>query len=576
MLIRSPIVATLGHVDHGKTTVLDSIRGSKVADKEAGKITQMIGASYITKENILEVSKHGKLKFDLKIPGLLFIDTPGHEAFTNLRDRGGSIADIAILVVDVAQGFQPQTIESLKILKQYKTPFIIVANKIDLVHHWKSQKGEAFLTSLEKQSELARQNLDQKMYDLMGKISEYGFDSERFDKVTDFTKTIAIVPVSAKNKEGLAELLMLIAGLSQKFLGEKLTIDPDGRGRASVIEVKEEKGMGTTVDIILYDGIMKKNDEIIYLTANGVKTTKVRALLQPNVGGGEKFIYVDQIVAAAGVKIFAPGLEEVIPGSPLDVLQNLEEDRKNLEEEFKEVLFEGEESGVIVRAESLGSVEAMVELLKKEEIPIKSAGVGKVVRKDIMNAALVAKENRYCGVILAFNVKIMDDAKTEAEATGVPIIWSNVIYKIIEDYVQWKKDETEREKKDALAELPWPGKIKLLPGCCFRVSKPAIFGVEVIAGVIKNKYQLMRDGKIIASVKGMQHDKKSVDEATKSMQLAMSCEEIHYGKDVKERDVLYVFMNSEQMKIWDKQLNLLSEEEKQVFQEIKDQLKKHF
>jgi translation initiation factor 5B len=239
-------------------------------------------------------------------------------------------------------------------------------------------------------------------------------------------------------------------------------------------------------------------------------------------------------------------------------------------------LFEGEASGVIVRAESLGSVEAMVELLKKEEIPIKSAGVGKVVRKDIMNAALTAKENRYCGVILAFNVKVMDDAKTEAEATGVPIIWSNVIYKIIEDYAQWKKDETEREKKNALSELPWPGKIKLLPGCCFRVCKPAIFGVEVITGVIKNKYQLMRDGVIIASVKGMQHDKKSVDEATKGMQLALSCEEPYYGKDVKERDILYVFMNSEQMKIWDKQLNLLSEEEKQVLQEIKDQLRKYF
>src|SRR3989338_2256229 len=379
MLIRSPIVATLGHVDHGKTTILDSVRGSKIADKEAGRITQMIGASYITKQIIEEVSKGGKLKFNLKIPGLLFIDTPGHEAFTKLRDRGGSIADIAILVVDVTQGFQPQTIESLKILKQYKTPFVIAANKIDLVHGWKSNKGQSFSESFSKQAEYAQQKLDEKLYELMGKISEYGFDSERFDRIQEFDKQIAIVPVSAKNKEGLSELLMLIAGLSQKFLEGKLTIDPDGRGRASVIEVKEEKGMGTTVDVIVYDGLLKKNDEIIYLTTDGVKTTKIRALLQPNLAGKEKFDYVDQVVAAAGVKIFAPDLEKVIPGSPLDVLTNFEEDKKALEEQFKDVLFEGQESGVILKADSLGSVEAIVDLFKKESIPIKSAGVGKIM-----------------------------------------------------------------------------------------------------------------------------------------------------------------------------------------------------
>jgi len=147
MLIRSPIVCVLGHVDHGKTSILDAIRGSRVAAREAGGITQMIGASYITKEDIERLAKdlHGKLNFNLKIPGLLFIDTPGHEAFTNLRDRGGSIADIAILVVDIAQGFQPQTIESLRILKQYKTPFVVAANKIDLITGWSEQKTASFL-----------------------------------------------------------------------------------------------------------------------------------------------------------------------------------------------------------------------------------------------------------------------------------------------------------------------------------------------------------------------------------------------------------------------------------------------
>ncbi|HLD59354.1 MAG TPA: translation initiation factor IF-2 [Candidatus Bilamarchaeaceae archaeon] len=576
MLIRSPIVATLGHVDHGKTTILDSVRGSKIADKEAGRITQMIGASYITKQIIEEVSKGGKLKFNLKIPGLLFIDTPGHEAFTKLRDRGGSIADIAILVVDVTQGFQPQTIESLKILKQYKTPFIIAANKIDLVHGWKSNKGQSFSESFSKQAEYAQQKLDEKLYELMGKISEYGFDSERFDRIQEFDKQIAIVPVSAKNKEGLSELLMLIAGLSQKFLEGKLTIDPDGRGRASVIEVKEEKGMGTTVDVIVYDGLLKKNDEIIYLTTDGVKTTKIRALLQPNLAGKEKFDYVDQVVAAAGVKIFAPDLEKVIPGSPLDVLTNFEEDKKALEEQFKDVLFEGQESGVILKADSLGSVEAIVDLFKKESIPIKSAGVGKIVRQDLLTASVVGKENLYHGVVIGFNVGITDDAKDESKNLDVPILWSNIIYKLVEDYTEWKKTTMQKEKEESLSNLPWPAKIKLLAGYCFRVSKPAIFGVEVLGGVLKNKYQLMKSGEVVGVIKGIQHEKKPVEEATEGMQLALSVEGPYYGKDIKEGDILYSYMYGEQIKTWEKQLSLLSKEEREIFEEIKKQVKRTF
>jgi translation initiation factor 5B len=239
--IRSPIICILGHVDHGKTTLLDSIRGTTVAKKEAGGITQMIGASYVPRGEIDELSKDlaSKMKADLKIPGLLFIDTPGHEAFTNLRDRGGSLADLAILVVDVLQGFQPQTVESIKILKQYKTPFIIAANKIDALGGWKSHKTNSFMQSLSQQPEHIQARLDEKMYALMGKISEYGFDSERFDHVRDFTKQIAIVPISAKTKEGLSELLVLIGGLSQRFLGDRLEIDEKGRGKGSIIEVKD-------------------------------------------------------------------------------------------------------------------------------------------------------------------------------------------------------------------------------------------------------------------------------------------------------------------------------------------------
>jgi len=580
MKIRSPIVSVLAHVDHGKTSILDAIRGSNVAAKEAGRITQMIGASYITQETINGMAKRlsDKMKFQLKIPGLLFIDTPGHEAFTNLRDRGGSIADIAILVVDVMQGFQPQTIESLRILKQYKTPFVVAANKIDLVQGWKSYEGEPFTASFSKQPEHVQQKLDEKLYGLMGKLSEYSFDSERYDRITDFSKQIAIIPISARTKEGLGDLLMLIAGLSQRFLGDSLNVEESGKGKGSILEVKEEKGLGTTLDVILFDGILRKGDEIIFLTSNGAQSTKVRGLLIPNIGGKEKFNYVDEVVAAAGVKIFAPGTEDAMPGSPINVVMDFEDDKKALEAAFHSVVFEKKEGpGVILRADSLGSVEAIVKLFKDAEIPIKDAGVGKITRKAVVEASNVAAADHYLGVVLGFNVDILDEAREESNNSGIKIIWSNIIYHLLDQYNEWVKEEKEREKKEMLAKLPWPGKLKLLPGYVFRVNKPAIFGVEVLGGRLKKQYKLMnKAGEVVGEVREIQKEKEKVEEATSGQQLAISCDGIDYGKNVQEGDILYVAMGPDEIKLWDTKLGMLNDEEKTILEEVKRMQKRYF
>jgi translation initiation factor 5B len=579
MKIRSPIVAVLAHVDHGKTAILDAIRGSNVVAKEAGKITQMIGASYISQETVNKMAQQlsEKMRFQLKIPGLLFIDTPGHEAFANLRDRGGAIADIAILVVDIMQGVQPQTIESIRILKQYKTPFVIAANKVDILPGWKSYENESFLSSFSKQPEHIQQRLDEKLYELMGKLSEYGFDTERFDRITDFSKQVAIIPTSAKTKEGLSNILMLIAGLSQKFLGSKLEIEETGRGRGSIIEVKEEKGLGKTLDVILFDGILRKNDEILFLTNDGVKKTRVRGLLIPNVIGVEKFTYVDEVVAAAGVKIFAPDLDDAIPGSPVDVIKDYEEDKSAIEKQFKSVVFEKKEKGVILRADSLGSVEAIIKLFEEADITIKDAAVGKVTRKGVIEAKSVALEDKYLGVVLGFNVPILDEAREESINSDVRIIWSNIIYNLLDQYKEWIKEGKEKEKKEALAKLPWPGKIKLLPGHCFRVNKPAIFGVEVLGGRVKKKYKLMnKAGEIVGDIREMQKEKEKVEEGKSRDQLALSCDGIDYGKNVQEGDILYVALNKEQIKIWDTKLNMLDDEEKIILEEVKKLQKTYF
>ncbi|MFA5412377.1 MAG: translation initiation factor IF-2 [Candidatus Micrarchaeia archaeon] len=573
MAVRSPIVCVLGHVDHGKTSLLDAIRGSAVAAKEAGAITQMIGASYLPREAIERTSAPvaDLLKIKIEIPGLLFIDTPGHEAFTNLRERGGSIADMAILVVDVAQGFQPQTLESIRILKQCRTPFVVAANKIDLIHGWKKQGTDSFLKSFAKQPPHVQEAVDNRMYELMGALSTHGFDCDRFDRITDFKKQIAIIPLSAKTREGLAELLLLIAGLSQKFMEKRLELGT-GEGKGTVLEVKEEKGLGSTVDIVLYDGKIAKGDEIIFLARDGVRRTKVRALLEPNLAKGakDKYAYLDSIEAAAGVKILAPDLGGVIPGSPLYVVKDFEAQKAELEAQAKQLLFESGEEGVIVKADSLGSIEAILALFTKNGIKVRKADIGAVTRMDVAAAKAVRGENRYDGVVFGFNVEVMDEARAEAEAAGVPIIWSNVIYKFIEDYEEWRVGEKGREKKELEAELPWPAKIKVLKGFFFRLSKPAVFGIEVMGGKLRKGVRLMNaSGADLGEVKGIQNEGKGIEEAAAGLKVAISSEDIVLGKDVKEGDVLYTAMGKSQVFKWEEKGESLDEGGKEVLEEIK-------
>jgi len=342
---RSPICTVVGHVDHGKSTLLDSIRGTSIVDVEPGKITQAIGASIIPIETVRQICGPllDLLKMDLTIPGLLFIDTPGHAAFTNLRKRGGTLADIAILVVDINEGFKPQTIEALEILKQFKVPFIVAANKIDLLSGWKMEKEPSFLKTLSIQTEGTKAFIDQKIYELVGKIFEYGFNSERFDRVTDYTKQIAIVPVAAKFGLGLPELLMVISGLAQKYLEQTLKINVSGNAKGTILEVKEIKGTGCCLDLIIYDGILKVNDTIVIGGIDAPIVTKVRAIfetepLSETRDKKSKFHSVKEARAATAVRLMAPGMDGAIAGMPLRSATeaNLEEAKEAVQKEVQE------------------------------------------------------------------------------------------------------------------------------------------------------------------------------------------------------------------------------------------------
>ena len=394
MAIRSPLCVVLAHVDHGKTSILDKIRGSAIAASEAGGITQAIGASIIPLATIKKIC--GKLLETLKmkftIPGLLFIDTPGHASFTSLRKRGGNLADIAVLVIDINEGVKPQTTESIEIIKQYKTPFVIAANKIDLISGWKSS-DESLLVNINKQSPTIQQLLDKKIYELVGKLSELGFDSERFDRVDDFTKRIAIIPTSARTGEGIPELLMVITGLAQRFLESSLKFDVEKNAKGTILEVKEEKGIGKSIDVIIYDGSLKRNDTIVIGTLAEPIVTKVKGLFEPMPlkemrDKKSKFKPVNEAHASTGVKILATDIDEVLSGMPIrscasDEIENV---KKEIKEEVEEVLIQTDKEGIVVKADSLGSLEALARLLKEKGIQISKVSVGNITKKDISDA----------------------------------------------------------------------------------------------------------------------------------------------------------------------------------------------
>ena len=549
MKIRSPIVSVLGHVDHGKTTLLDYIRGSTIADKEAGGITQHIGATEIPNDTIEEICGNFISRLTIKdlIPGLFFIDTPGHAAFTSLRKRGGALADLAVLIVDINDGFKPQTYEALNILKMYKTPFIVVANKIDMLFGWETHEGASFKETFNQQAQSVQQNLDTKVYEIVGTLHKEGFQSERFDRVSNFASQISIIPISARSGEGIIEVLAMLLGLAQEYLTEQLEINEDAPAKGTVLEIKEEIGLGLTIDSIIYDGVLRTNDEIALMTSsNEVLTTKIRSILRPLPleemrDSKKKFQKFDEVVAAAGIKIAAPNLDDVVSGSPLRVLNENENVEEEILKEIEDITISTEDEGVLVKADTLGSLEAIVKLLRELEIPIREADIGDVNRRDIINSKIALNENDAHGAIIAFNVDVNTNSVEDLENSDVKLFKGDVIYQIIEDYEAWI-DEMEQAKKKAFYDaIIKPAKFMSLPKLVFRQSKPAIIGIESISGTVKQGQTLInKNGEYVGVIASMEDKGETLPSIPRGQRVAMAIKDAIVGKHFEEGDELYV------------------------------------
>ncbi len=572
MTLRSPIIVIVGHVDHGKTTLLDFIRETSVTAKEPGLITQTISTTFIPKSVVKGLCSKllERFRFSITVPGLLFIDTPGHAAFTTMRQRGGSIADIAVLIIDINEGLMPQTIESMEILKSFRTPFIVALNKIDKLQGWHS--GKCFLENYQEQDDDIKGEFEKKFYEIVKQISNHGFSSERFDRITDFSKNIAIVPISAKTGEGVPDLLTIITGLSEKFLKDKLLTTREARG--TVLEVKDVTGMGTTIDVIVYDGKINKGDLLIIGGKNPFET-KIKALLEPqplkDMRTEKQFLSIESCSAAIGVKISATGLKGVIAGLPIRTAkdQKSAEDIMNeMKEDAEDIEIEGKNEGTIIKADTVGSLEAMIKVF--ENHPIREAKIGTITKYDVISAE--ANSDPLMKVVLGFNVSINEEANSMAKENGIKIIKSNVIYKVLEDYEKWCADKKEDMKREELMGVPRPGKIKIIPRCVFRTSNPAIVGCEVLGGKILPKTSLFKttqnDVIKIGTIKQLQKEGTDIEEANIGDKVAVSITGPTVGRQIKESDELYTNLNGEDYKKLKKFSELLTNTEKQVLEEI--------
>ena len=566
-MIRQPIVTVCGHVDHGKTSILDSIRQSCVQECEAGGITQKISfTSYplIKLKEACPLIENSKIKLD--IPGFLFIDTPGHAAFTNLRKRGGSLADLAILVIDINEGIKPQTAEVIQILKYNKTPFIIALNKIDNISGWR-MSNSPLKESIESQQENVQQTFNERYMTLIGSLNSYGFDADLYYNISDFTKKIALVPCSANTKEGIQELILVLCGLSQKYLSNKLKLGNEARG--VMLEIKREKSINY-IEAILYDGELSKSDEIAVANLNlesiGPIISKIRTLeeIEPLCA---KFKSKDKVRASTGLRLQLISKSEILPGMPFIIYKGNKEKIKDI---FKKEILESiktDKQGIIAKADSLGSLEALLTLLKDKNISVVKAGVGSISKTDIISAKANLKINELDAVIVGFNVSIDEEAK---EMRGnIIVLRDDVIYKLLDKLIEFRDEKMKEIEKRRLMELVSICKLRILSQYVFRNTNPAIFGVKIEAGKLKSWLNILNEnGEKVGRIKNIQSENKSVGEAIEGMEVAISVPGINFERVLKSKNFLYSNISEKQFRTFKKNKDLLSSSEIKTLQEI--------
>ncbi|MCJ1291008.1 hypothetical protein MMC34_002550 [Xylographa carneopallida] len=558
--LRSPICCILGHVDTGKTKLLDKIRQTNVQEGEAGGITQQIGATYFPVDALEAktqvVNKDGAFKFN--VPGLLVIDTPGHESFSNLRSRGSSLCNIAILVVDIMHGLEPQTLESMKLLRDKKTPFIVALNKIDRLYGWKKIDNNGFQDSLALQSKAVQNEFRDRLERTKVAFAEQGFNSELYYENKSMAKNVSLVPTSAHTGEGIPDMLKLLVTLTQERMTSKLMYLSEVE--CTVLEVKVIEGLGTTIDVVLSNGILREGDRIVLCGINKHIATNIRALLTPaplkELRIKSQYVHNQEVKASLGVKIAANDLEGAVAGSRLLVV-GPEDDEDDLGEEVMDDMqyllnkVSKDQRGVSVAASTLGSLEALLEFLKVSKIPVANISIGPVFKRDVMNAGIMLEKSKEYAVMLCFDVKIDKDAQAYADEVGVKIFTADIIYHLFDDFTKHMAQLAEKRKEDNKLLAVFP--CVLHPVSVFNKTNPIVVGVDVVEGNLRlltpiaavknNPVTGVKEVISLGRVSSIERDHKPMQICKKGQpSVAVKIEagnQPTYGRQLEEKDTLY-------------------------------------
>ncbi|KAG8388197.1 hypothetical protein BUALT_Bualt02G0100700 [Buddleja alternifolia] len=573
--LRSPICCIMGHVDAGKTKLLDCIRGTNVQEGEAGEITQQIGATYFPAQNIRERTRELKADAKLNVPGLLVIDTPGHESFTNLRSRGSGLCDIAILVVDIMHGLEPQTIESLNLLKMRNTEFIVARNKVDRLYGWKTCKNAPITKAMKQQSKDVQFEFNTRLTQVVTQFKEQGLNTELYYKNKEMGETFSIVPTSAISGEGIPDMLLLLVQWTQKTMIKRLTFSNEMQ--CTVLEVKVIEGYGTTIDVVLVNGVLHEGDQIVVcglqvgsncdLNQSIVNTASdegapsqvtwlllelalheidivesLKTIAQLVIG---TYLHHKEIKAAQGIKITAQGLEHAIAGTSLYVVgphDDLEDIKEATMEDMKSVMSRIDKSGegVYVQASTLGSLEALLEFLKPSavNIPVSGISIGPVHKKDVIKASVMLEKKKEYGTILAFDVKITQEARELADELGVKIFIADIIYHLFDQFKAYIDNLKKEKKKEAAEEAVFPCVLKIMPNCVFNKKDPIVLGVDVLEGTAKIGTPIcvpQREFIEIGRIASIENNHKPVDSAKKGQKVAIKI----IGSNSDERQKMF-------------------------------------
>jgi|SaaInlV_200m_DNA_2_1039689.scaffolds.fasta_scaffold00293_18 translation initiation factor 5B len=562
--IRKPIVTVVGHVDHGKTSILDTFRQSCVQEGEAGGITQKISFTSYPLEQLKDacplIEKSG---IGLSIPGFLLIDTPGHAAFTNLRKRGGSLADLAVLVIDINDGIKPQTAEVIQILKHNKTPFIIALNKIDNISGW-MKSDKPLKEAIESQADNVKQLFDEKYMTLIGSLNSYGFESDLYYNIDNFAQNIALVPCSARTRQGIPELIMVLCGLSQRYLADKLKLGKDAKG--VMLEIKKEKSTNY-IESILYDGELSKKDEIAVASFDGEPIISKIRILEEIEPLCSRFKPVEKAQASTGLRLQLISKTEILPGMPFEIYKNnLEEIKEKFKKEISDNVKTAKQ-GIIAKADSLGSLEALLVMLSQSNIPVVKAGIGKISKSDLISAKANLDINPLDAIIVGFNVEVDEEIKELRKK--IKIITHEVVYKLIDDLVEFRIEKKKELEKKRIMGLTTLCKLKILPQHVFRNTSPAIFGVRIETGkLIKNLNLIDEKDEKQGRIKNIQSENKAVDDAMEGLEVAISIPGTNFERKLKNRNFLYSSLSESQFKNFKKNKDLLSSKEISLLQEI--------